>query len=151
MPQPSDKLWKAFRDHQHKDTQTCDVTCEGCDVFENLIEDVQSFHDELVHLQPIRDDVKDFAVSMEIVLQQNDHKGGWHNCTLESLMIRIDEELQEVKDELAKTPRDWLAIQKELVDVANFCMMVHDVAGGMCADEIVDKFMEEYEAKENGL
>ena len=93
-----------------------------------------------------------FAEVMERKLKENDHKGGWDEESIWSLMARIAEEFSEVYEAALPKPfrsqvTTWLIITAarqiggqghftpianpelaidELADVANFCMMVAD-------------------------
>lgn len=61
--------------------------------------------------------VRDFAEEMEIVLKENDYKGGWQDCTIEYLEKRLKEEITEYF--MSKDNK-----KKELIDISNFCMML---------------------------
>jgi NTP pyrophosphatase (non-canonical NTP hydrolase) len=79
----------------------------------------------------LRPEVLAFAQSMEQVLRENDHKGGWKGNDQKNrvyLMRRLYEELREV--EVALQDADDSQTRHELVDVANFCMMLWDNLGG---------------------
>lgn len=73
-------------------------------------------NDEKAHFDP-RWQVREFAEAMEGVLQENDDKGGWWNCPIEYLRRRLKEELEEYFSS---------GDAKELLDTANFCMMLWD-------------------------
>ena len=75
-----------------------------------------------------RDTVKWFANYMEHVLLDNDHKGGWRNIPLEELFSRLANETGELQTEINFPEQDMAAIIKECADIANFAMMVADVA-----------------------
>lgn len=91
----------------------------------------------------LRPEIQWFAEQMERKLRKNDWKGGWQDDTEESLLERIQEELDEAKeayenlrDERNKLIccRDQERIDKlkrelinELADVANMAMMVADI------------------------
>jgi NTP pyrophosphatase (non-canonical NTP hydrolase) len=71
-----------------------------------------------------------FVKAMDEVLCKNDHKGGWQDCDIEYLRHRLMEEIGEYFacvegadgwDEEKKKQK-----QKELIDVANFCLMLWD-------------------------
>lgn len=76
-----------------------------------------------------------FAREMEKKLQQNDHKGGWEDCTAEDLMRMLKDEVRELERAL-RTPcpncgREMLPqhmenVASEAADVANFAMMLYD-------------------------
>jgi len=60
---------------------------------------------------------------MELVLRQNDHKGGWEDEKIRDLFVKVMDEVGE----LARAMDDGLPgeIQKECCDVANYVMMIH--------------------------
>lgn len=76
----------------------------------------------------IRQEVKDFAEAMEMVLKENDGKRNWKDCSREYHESRLIEETGEyfhLKSHDLITS-DISKAQKEIVDIANFCMMVFD-------------------------
>ncbi len=85
-------------------------------------------------IQPIVDarwQVRAFAEDMERILKKNDHKGGWQTCSKRYLQDRLIEEVGEYFGLIAKgiDSRDIVngkLEQKELIDIANFCMMLWD-------------------------
>lgn len=74
----------------------------------------------------MRKEVREFAESMEAILGENDYKGGWDkdSCSLEYLEARLVEEIGEYFRIVATDP-NRSGGGKELVDVANFCMMIY--------------------------
>lgn len=78
----------------------------------------------------IRSEVQWFATEMEKQLKANDHKGGWKDCDPWDLLNRADEELMELRDAVFKGEHGGGAdrIIHEAADVANFCMMIADIA-----------------------
>jgi len=66
--------------------------------------------------------LNEFVMYMNNKLDENEEKKGnsWASCDLQFLLDKLDEEIQEFKDE----PKP-LAKAEELVDVANICMMLH--------------------------
>lgn len=75
-----------------------------------------------------RQEVINFANTMEMVLKENDSKRNWKNCSRNYCEDRIIEEVGEyfalkshslIEDNIEKA-------QKELIDIANFCMFVWD-------------------------
>ena len=88
---------------------------------------INSFAEDFAQQEAIelRTPLKDFALVMESILKENDHKGGWEWDTPQQLMTRLDEEVGELHQ--AFRDNDPYLVQKELVDVANFCMMIYDV------------------------
>ncbi len=72
-----------------------------------------------------------FAKAMDEVLTKNDHKGGWQTCTKRYLHYRLVEETGEyfkllANDVESRHIKPVEAERKELVDIANFCMMLWD-------------------------
>jgi len=86
----------------------------------------------------IRKDLYNFMGAMERVLKENDFKGGWEDNSIEYLYGRLLEEIQEVKELAELTLLDIFQqpfiesntteikaqFEKELLDVANMCMMI---------------------------
>lgn len=73
----------------------------------------------------IRDELKWFAEKMETELRANDHKGGWRDCWLEDLLVRIPEEYSELLEAVRSGSIE--TIVSEAADVANFALMVADI------------------------
>lgn len=73
----------------------------------------------------LREAVEWFAGEMEKVLRDNDYKGGWENEDLLWLLDRIGIELKELEMALSSSRSETI---KEAVDVANFAMMIADIA-----------------------
>lgn len=87
----------------------------------NIIPKV-SFPVEIKHIE-----VMAFAKDMDDVLTKNDNKGGWKedNCTIEYLQHRLVEEMGEYFRSLEMNVNpSWK--KRELLDIANFCMMLWD-------------------------
>jgi len=61
-------------------------------------------------------------------LSENSHKGGWIDESLEWLLTRLLDEVQELKAEIRAPYRDPELIARECADVANFAGMILDVA-----------------------
>ncbi len=93
----------------------------------------------------MRRSVRRFGEAMESVLKENDHKDGWDSCTRAYLLSRLFDEFSEVVEVATKndpvleflcrhmqsravlgTSFDRESLRKELVDVANLCMMLHE-------------------------
>jgi NTP pyrophosphatase (non-canonical NTP hydrolase) len=90
-------------------------------------------HEVLVkQLASLRPEVAAFALAMEDKLRQNDHKGGWDDCSKQYMAMRLTQEREELRDAIARgaPPEEIL---KEAADVANFAMMVADLVGGLGA------------------
>ena len=76
--------------------------------------------------RPIRPSVFGFARAMEAKLEQNDHKGGWSECSIEYLEYRLIEEIGEYFAIRAKGGiESYFNVELELVDIANFAMMLY--------------------------
>jgi hypothetical protein len=68
-----------------------------------------------------------FAALMEAKLAKNDHKTDWKDLPVEALFRMLMIEIEEFK-----LAHEYLPIneaQNELVDVANFCLILHDRLG----------------------
>lgn len=79
----------------------------------------------------VRESVKWFAEQMESKLRENDKKGGWDNCNIYWLIKRINEETNELLNavDLHRDLGDAKEnIIREAADVANFAMMIADIA-----------------------
>lgn len=80
-----------------------------------------------VSLTHVRKPLADFVRSMEDKLRKNDHKKGWRELPIEAL-----ERLMMVEIEEFKIAHDFLSVddaRNELVDIANFAMMLYDRLG----------------------
>ena len=84
----------------------------------------------------MRRSVKDFAENMELVLQSNNHKGGWHNLGVLLLYNHIRVELDELHLAIHKAFDNGIPSQEEIreviievCDIANFAMMINDNLG----------------------
>lgn len=79
----------------------------------------------------VRESVKWFAEQMEAKLKENDEKGGWDDCNIYWLIKRMREETNELL-KAVNLHRDLGAtkenIIREAADVANFAMMIADIA-----------------------
>jgi len=81
----------------------------------------------------IRPTVAAFAVAMEAKLRKNDHKTAWRDLPVEALFRQLLIELEEFKvaDEFLNVSE----ARKELVDLANFCLILHDRLGMLDQDK----------------
>lgn len=82
---------------------------------------------------PLRPQLAAFASAMESTLKANDHKGGWEDETSSWLFRRLLDETGELRR--AVFSGDRIATKDEAVDVANFAMMIYDVAAIRAARE----------------
>jgi hypothetical protein len=64
---------------------------------------------------------------MEVKLAKNDHKTDWKDLPVEALFRMLMIEIEEFK--LAHEYLPIAEAQNELVDVANFCLILHDRLG----------------------
>ena len=79
-----------------------------------------------------------FAEQMEAKLRENDHKGGWENCSLDWLVGRLYREAKELWIEVDRVVPEPERIIREAADVANFAMMIADIARRINAPEKVE-------------
>jgi len=81
----------------------------------------------------IRPEVLAFAHLMETKLRENDHKGGWQNDGVSTLLRRLREETDEVLAAIRDTSSklDPSRVGREAADVANFAMMIADNVGAL--------------------
>lgn len=86
----------------------------------------------------LRDPLEKFAFFMELILTENDHKGGWQDMGAAEILIRLREEMQELHEaaSMYDASFDKLSIDKsrklmtrEAADVANFAMILSDNFG----------------------
>lgn len=78
-------------------------------------------------LPAVRPAVMWFAERMEAKLAKNDHKGGWNNCELQYLSMRLKQERKELTEAIKS--KDAQRIIDECADIANFAMMIADRFG----------------------
>ena len=107
-------------------------------MMENILPNRPRYYADI--LGYVRPDLLKFVVLLERELRANDHKGptGWKNDSPSSLLSRVEEELNELKEIVAEDtdPNDPSAvgvrrdlIAEEASDVANMTMMYLDVLG----------------------
>ncbi len=81
------------------------------------------------HYSLVRPPLARFAALMEQKLRKNDHKNalGWHRQPIEALQRLMLLEIEEFKvaDEFYPVER----AREELVDIANFALILHDRLG----------------------
>lgn len=75
-----------------------------------------------------RPEVVVFADAMERKLRANDWKGHWRSCRMQYLSMRLTQERKELYAAIASG--DAAKVLDEAADIANFAMMVADVAAG---------------------
>lgn len=81
-----------------------------------------------------RESVLWFAGEMERQLRENDHKGGWMECSPRQLLDRLREELIELHQAVDAWACDEMEgashyVVSEAADVANFAMMIANICG----------------------
>ena len=73
----------------------------------------------------MRDELLRFAIAVEEVLCQNDHKQGYEYLSRKWILHRMRQELGELV-KAVKRGDDIEKIQKEAIDVAAFAMFLYD-------------------------
>ena len=78
----------------------------------------------------LRPEVQWFAQEMEKILRKNDHKGKWQGCGEVELFEFLDNKIMTLdnalKGYIGRT--DWQKVIKEATDLANYAMMIADLA-----------------------
>ena len=86
-----------------------------------------------VHRAVIRPELAEFAIEMESVLRDNDHKSGWDALPYDALFCRIRDEFEEMRREYKDAIDTDMAsyeaesiqnMRREAIDIANFCMFL---------------------------
>ena len=83
---------------------------------------------DFIRIVSCRTSVNWFAEQMELKLRDNDHKGGWASCEHSWLLDRLKQEVGELEKALDQVDNQENVI-KEAADVANFALMIADLAG----------------------
>lgn len=76
----------------------------------------------------VRSEVQWFAEEMEKVLKENDWKGGWKDCSISWMIIKLSEEVGELATLFVNNADTTEEVIKEAADVANVAMMIADIA-----------------------
>ena len=84
-----------------------------------------AFEEEDEQLREIKASVETFAKQMEKILIKNIDKGGWKDERISFLIQSLWDEKEEAR--LAIEDVDEQKLYKELIDVANFCMMICEI------------------------
>lgn len=105
----------------------CEAAIEAVNAMPEMLETYQRQVEIITYLRP---EVLRFAMAMEKELRQNDHKGGWKSMGNPGLLVRLHEEMEELRCVL-DNDRPAREILSESADVANFAMMLADNAGMM--------------------
>lgn len=95
---------------------------------ETMIEITENYK---VRRKNVRPEVALFALEMEEVLEDNDHKTGWDDLSIHALYNRIKQEFEELQEQYIVMNHhlgdDKQFVQKmrgEAIDIANFCMFL---------------------------
>lgn len=100
---------------------------------EAQIETTNSWYIKKVAVRP---EVAQFAIEMERVLKENDHKKGWDEMSYHQLFVAIKREFEELQREyiLHANSKDSMnhdgsspgikRMREEAIDIANFCMFL---------------------------
>ena len=77
----------------------------------------------------LRPEVLRFAENMEKKLREHDDRPGWKDNAPEALLARLRQETDELDEAIASRMQTTSSseVMDEAADVANFCMMIHDV------------------------
>lgn len=80
-----------------------------------------------------RHEVLEFAQDMERALANNDHKGRWTGEKMSVLLKRLREETDELAEAIGRkaTAEGSAEVIREAADVANFALMIADIARRM--------------------
>lgn len=101
---------------------------------------IKELKEKLSLYENMRPEVLAFSEEMERILKANDHKGGWkrRDVTVTYLKRRLTQEISEFERALAAqieiypgNARSKAAVLSEACDVANFLMMICDVADAL--------------------
>lgn len=79
---------------------------------------------EPTDLRPV---LQGFAEMMEKKLRKNDHKTSWRELPVEALFRLLMVEIEEFKIAHEFLGKD--EARNELIDIANFCLILHDRLG----------------------
>ena len=74
----------------------------------------------------LRIELLKFAEFQEKVLRDNDNKGGWVGCDTDELIMRLEQEVLELKHVATKYATSKEQVTLECADIANFAMMIAD-------------------------
>lgn len=82
---------------------------------------------ELLKRSGMRLEVLKFALEMEKFMMKNDKRKGdsWKEMRVRDLLDHLDIEMDELRFEMEEM--DVKAVQKVLVDTANYCMMAYTI------------------------
>lgn len=90
--------------------------------YDDIIDGLQNVH--FVKIENIREDLLQFATAMEKAMADKDEEKGnpWQNTDISYLLEGFEEELEEFVE--GRKNFNIMKMQNELVDIANYCMMI---------------------------
>lgn len=103
----------------------------------------------------IRTEVKWFAEHMESKLQDNEHKTGWTDCTVDFLSSQIRKNLNELDSMFQELPSNYSVFSANVIrqcsDMANYAMMIADISDKyICKYDPPNKGVKDMEQLEHG-
>ncbi|MBZ6022463.1 hypothetical protein LA440_04650 [Bacillus cereus] len=103
----------------------------------------------------IRSEVKWFAEHMESKLQENEHKTGWTDCTVDFLSSQIRKNLNELDSMFQELPSNYSVFSANVIrqcsDMANYAMMIADISDKyICKYDPPNKGVKDMEQLEHG-
>ena len=86
----------------------------------------------------MRESVQVFANCMESILEVHDDEGGWEGAGLGFLMSRLNDNVKELNGmfeipliDVTDFKQTICQQRKTLIDIANYCMMLHENIGNL--------------------
>ncbi|MBE5087581.1 hypothetical protein IGI03_05905 [Bacillus thuringiensis] len=103
----------------------------------------------------VREEVKWFAEHMESKLQENEHKTGWTDCTVDFLSSQIRKNLNELDSMFQELPSNYSVFSANVIrqcsDMANYAMMIADISDKyICKYDPPNKGVKDMEQLEHG-
>ncbi|HDR4727299.1 hypothetical protein ABR776_26535 [Bacillus cereus] len=103
----------------------------------------------------VRNEVSWFAEHMESKLQENEHKTGWTDCSVEFLSSQIRKNLNELDSMFQELPSNYSVFSANVIrqcsDIANFAMMIADISDKyICKYDPPNKGVKDMEQVEHG-
>jgi len=106
--------------------------------------------EERVKMASVREEVQEFAESMELELMKHDDRPGWKDCDPFWLLGRLNEEVRELEIVLKDPTRDGRVtqIREEAADVGNFAMMIADVIKQQWIKKVAERLPKDFSLKD---
>lgn len=103
----------------------------------------------------IRSEVKWFAEHMESKLQENEHKTGWEDSTVDFLSVQMQRNLKELNEMFEELPSNYSVFSANVIrqcsDIANYAMMIADISNKyVCKYDPPNKGDEDMKYTQNG-